>query len=91
MEANEAKSLYEMVWEILEEGYQHSAVETRSIPSSMLMMDFFREKVAGSHHDPVTKEKLLQIVQMWGAFIGTDCEKQGFKFFWLEEGIDGGE
>lgn len=91
IEASEAKELYEIVWEILEEGYQHSATESQSIPSSMPMMAFFREKVASSQYNPKTKEKLLQIVQMWGAFIGTDCEKQSFKFFWLEEGIDGGK
>jgi hypothetical protein len=91
IEACQAKMLYEMVWDILDEGYQYSAAESQSISPSTPMMDFFRDKVASSHHDRSTKEKLLQIVQMWGAFIGTDCEKQSLKFFWLEEGIDGGE
>ncbi|PSK60516.1 Lysine-specific histone demethylase 1A [Elsinoe australis] len=84
-----AGALYEEVWRILDEGYQYSAQQSHSIKSSEKMMDFFREQVAHGQYDVQTQEKLLHIVEMWGAFIGTEWERQGLKFFWLEQGIDG--
>ena len=38
------------------------------------------------------KRKLvLQIANLWGAFVGSPVYKQTLKFFWLEECIDGGK
>jgi hypothetical protein len=91
IETNHAKDLYQTVWDILDEGYQYSAANSQSIPSSARMIDFFGEKVAAGKYDSKCQERLLQIVEMWGTFMAAECENQSLKFFWLEQGIDGGE
>ena len=35
-------------------------------------------------------QKLLWMAEFWGVIIGDPIEKQSLKYFWLEEGIDGG-
>lgn len=90
MEQEKARTLYETVWSILNEAYQYSAKESASIAPTARMIDFFRDRVRDdSEHDEETKRLLVQIIEMWGAFIGTECEKQSLRYFWLEEGIDG--
>lgn len=81
--------MYDEVWRILDQGYQYSAQNSCSIAPTEKMMDFFRNRVVTGHYDKKTQEKLLEIVEMWGAFIGTECEQQSLKHFWLEQGIDG--
>lgn len=33
---------------------------------------------------------MMQIVEMWGAFMGSDCETQGMKNLYLDAGLEGG-
>jgi hypothetical protein len=33
---------------------------------------------------------MLQIVEMWGAFMGDECENQSLKNIWLDAGLEGG-
>ena len=33
---------------------------------------------------------LLQVAELWGAYVGDDVRRQSLKYFWLEEVIDGG-
>ena len=37
------------------------------------------------------RKLVMQIGEMWGAFIGDPWERQSLKYFWLEECLDGGE
>ncbi|KAF4552587.1 Flavin containing amine oxidoreductase-like protein 2 [Elsinoe fawcettii] len=53
------------------------------------MMDSLRNLVAQGKYDNDTKKTMLHIAEMWGAFMGAECEKQSMKYFWLEEGIEG--
>jgi hypothetical protein len=90
MGSEDAKEQYRMVWDILDDAFQYSSSNSKSIPSSLSLMDFFRDKVQDSNLTDEIRGNLLQIVQMWGAFTGTAVEKQSLKFFWLEKGIDSG-
>jgi hypothetical protein len=88
-EAAEAQT--DAVWGILDDGFKFSAHNTRDIPKDMSLMKFFQDKVETSQHPPEVKRNILDHARMWGAMIGTEIERQSFKFFWLEEVIDGGK
>jgi hypothetical protein len=34
---------------------------------------------------------MLQIVEMWGAFMGNECENLSLKNLWLDVGLEGGK
>ena len=71
-----------------------SRKETASLPDSAKMMDFFRQEVGrrrSQAEQPEAYESLMvQIVEMWGAFMGSECETQGLKNLWLDAGLEGG-
>jgi phytoene dehydrogenase-like protein len=90
-----AKWLYEEAWDILEMSVEESEQKYSSLPESAKLMDFFRAEVArraSRPHTPERFEKLMnQIMEMWGAFMGDDCEKQSLKNLSLDPGLVGGE
>ena len=92
--SNSARHLYEEVWEILEMAMDKSRKETASLPDSAKMMDFFRQEVSRRRSEdkqPDVYESLMtQIVEMWGAFMGGECETQSLKNLWLDAGLEGG-
>lgn len=89
-----ARSYYSNVWDVLELAMEKSRQESGSIPDSDKMMDFFRQEVerrSRNTPDPTSyRTSLLHIVEMWGAFMGDDCEKQSLKNLWLDSSLEGG-
>ena len=89
-----ARYYYKEVWEILEMAMDESRKETASLPDSAKMMDFFRQEVrkrrSQSEQPEAYESLMLQIVEMWGAFMGSECETQGLKNLWLDAGLEGG-
>ena len=89
-----ARSYYSEVWEILEMAMDDSRQQYRSLPDSAKMMDFFRQEVEKRHTKAKQSEiyelLMLQIVQMWGAFMGSECETQSLRNLWLDAGLEGG-
>ena len=84
-----------IMWDIVQDAFKHSNAETASIPSSKSLADFFQEQVAvkipESEPDFARKRQIVvQMSDMWGAFVGSPVERQSLKYFWLEECIDGG-
>ncbi|KAF2235342.1 FAD/NAD(P)-binding domain-containing protein [Viridothelium virens] len=77
------------VWRILDEGFKYSEDHSGDIPKEKSLMDFIREKVDGSDYPPKIARNMLDYARMWGAMIGTEIERQSFRFFWLEQVIDG--
>ena len=89
-----ADDRYNEVWEILEMAMEKSQHESKTISDSARMMDFFRcevERRRPQSKQPEVYEALMtQIVEMWGAFMGNDCERQSLKNLWLDTGLEGG-
>ncbi|KAF1836300.1 amine oxidase [Decorospora gaudefroyi] len=84
----------EHVWGIIEQAMKHSNEESATIPAEKSLYDFFAEQVVKlfPEQDAKAKEKqqtILQMAEMWGAFVGSTIQTQSLKFFWLEECIDG--
>jgi hypothetical protein len=80
------------VWSILDDTFKYSSANSSSIPPNKSLMDRFTEKVKESDQIKASlKDNLLRIVKMWGDFTGSDITRQSLRFFWLEEGVDGGD
>ncbi|KAK3500248.1 uncharacterized protein B0T23DRAFT_38795 [Neurospora hispaniola] len=83
-----------IMWNIIAEAFQYSDKHSADIDSNRSLLDFFKEKVAEqipeTEEDYARKRKIvLQMAELWGAFVGSPVEKQSLKFFWLEECLDG--
>ena len=85
-----ANSLSEIVWGTIADAFKYSN-DSSSIPPDKSLRDFFVEKLAEKDLPQEDKKTVLQMAQMWGAFIGDPYEQQSLKYFWLEECIDGGK
>ena len=88
LDSETARGYYDKVWKILESAMETSRRHKLSIPDAESMMDFFRGQLQGSK--PEAYQLMLQVVEMWGAFMGDDCERQSLKNMWLDEGLRGG-
>lgn len=90
MNEEKAAIYSELVWGIIADAFKHSNEDSAYIPPEKSLMDFFRENVKEKDISEDEQTILLQMAQMWGAFVGDPIEKQSLKFFWLEECIEGG-
>lgn len=99
MPGKEASENTEVVWTIIEEAMKLSNEKSASIPVGKSLYNFFDEQVEEKFpsktedtSDQESKRKqrtILQMAEMWGAFVGSPIQRQSLKFFWLEECIDG--
>ncbi|KAM0215968.1 hypothetical protein ACHAPA_008574 [Fusarium lateritium] len=83
-----------IMWDIVQDAFKHSNGNSQDINSKESLHDFFvqrvAEKVPSTEADHERKRSLvMQISEMWGAFVGSPIYKQSLKFFWLEECIEG--
>ncbi|XPS78837.1 hypothetical protein M3J09_010841 [Ascochyta lentis] len=91
----EAADNTELVWSIIEQAMKHSNAESATISPEKSLYNFFEEAVqklfTNDSQDEAKKkrETILQMSEMWGAFVGSPIQKQSLKFFWMEECIDG--
>ncbi|MCJ1230922.1 hypothetical protein MMC12_007596 [Toensbergia leucococca] len=79
----------ELVWGIISDAFKYSNENTASIPPNRSLMDYFKTKVEEKDLSRKQKSTILNMAQMWGAFVGDPIERQSLKFFWLEECIEG--
>jgi monoamine oxidase len=86
-------SLSEAMWGIVVQAFKHSAENTATIDPSESLEDFFIQKVQElypNHNQSENRKLVMQMAELWGAFVGSPVTTQSLKFFWLEECIDGG-
>ena len=84
-----------LMWDIIEEAFQFSNKFCADIDPNKTLWDFYQEKVIERIPDTLgDHEKLrkivLQMAELWGAFVGSPVTRQSLKYFWLEECLDGG-
>ncbi|KAI1194970.1 flavin-containing amine oxidase [Nemania serpens] len=93
-----ARAYYEEVWDILDLAIDKSQKQHSTLSDEVKMMDFVRQEL--SRRYPRTKhpqakriendEMLLrQVIEMWGAFMGDDCERQSLKNLRFDSGLEG--
>ncbi|KAJ4993243.1 flavin containing amine oxidase [Stagonosporopsis vannaccii] len=91
----EAAENTEVVWSIIEQAMKHSNEHSATLDPQKSLYNFFEEAVEklylGEKEEEAKKKRqtILQMSEMWGAFVGSEIQKQSLKFFWMEECIDG--
>lgn len=91
----EAAEHTELVWSIIEQAMKHSNAESASIDPAKSLYNYFEEAVqklfteTGQNEAKDKRDTILQMSEMWGAFVGSPIQRQSLKFFWMEECIDG--
>jgi hypothetical protein len=81
------------MWGIVVQAFKYSAEYSSTIDPKYSLYEFFEEKVKvlyPKHDQKRQRELVLQMAELWGAFVGSSVKTQSLKFFWLEECIDGG-
>lgn len=93
-DVREGEKYSAMMWDIVQEAFKHSNRDSAEIDPKESLLDFFKTKLVDLI--PETTEGwerkrgiVLQMADLWGAFVGSPVERQSLKFFWLEECIDG--
>jgi len=94
MSDKDAAKNTERVWAIIEQAMKLSNETSTTIPAEKSLYDYFQEQVVKmfpNKNDEAKKQQqtILQMAEMWGAFVGSPVQRQSLKFFWLEECIDG--
>jgi hypothetical protein len=84
----------EIVWTIIERAMKYSNEESATIPAERSLYNFFQDQVeemfeGGTPEAQAKRQTILQMAEMWGAFVGSPIQTQSLRFFWLEECIDG--
>jgi hypothetical protein len=94
MSDKDAAKNSEHVWNIIERGMKLSNETSATIPAEKSLYNYFQEQVLemfpnGDDEAKKQQQTILQMAEMWGAFVGSPIQRQSLKFFWLEECIDG--
>jgi hypothetical protein len=84
-----------IMWDIILDAFRHSNKCSVDIHPDESLWDFFLAhigvKIPSTEEEYEAKRALvLQMAEMWGAFVGSPIERQSLKYFWLEECIEGG-
>lgn len=84
-----------MMWGIVQDAFKHSNKHSAEIDPRESLFDFFKTRIVEVIPETTEdwqrkREVVLQMADLWGAFIGSPIERQSLKFFWLEECIEGG-
>ena len=90
---DEGKEYNDLMWKIIAQAFKYSAQNTSTINPNESLKDFFEKKLLEEfpgQADLDKKKILMQMAELWGAFVGSPVHRQSLKFFWLEECIDGG-
>jgi monoamine oxidase len=89
----EGREITDIMWKIIAQAFKYSAQNTSTIDPNESLKDFFEKKLVEEFpekRDSDKKKILMQMAELWGAFVGSPVYRQSLKFFWLEECIDGG-
>ena len=91
MNEENSKAYSELLWGIISSAFKYSNDHSASISPEKSLKDFVTEQVKEEDLTEEERRLILQMADMWGAFVGDPIERQSLKYFWLEECIDGGE
>jgi hypothetical protein len=91
IDMEKATEFFELVWTIISDAFKYSNENCSNISPKTSLKDFFTQKVNEKGLSEEDQTLILQLAEMWGAFIGDPWDQQSLKYFWLEECLDGGE
>jgi hypothetical protein len=84
-----------LLWKIIEEAFEfsikaHSEDGGKSIPKGDSLHEFIKRRAEVELDDEKERATLLQMSEMWGAYVGEPVWKQSLRFAWMEECCGGG-
>ncbi|KAI1772310.1 FAD/NAD(P)-binding domain-containing protein [Hypoxylon cercidicola] len=93
---DKTNKLSTLLWEIIEKAFKTSAAAQekdggKSIPSRESLHDFISRSAAEELQDDEERRILVQMSEMWGAYVGEPVWKQSLRFAWMEECCGGEE
>ena len=91
LSTQKATDLFDLVWVIISDAFKYSNEDFSNISPKASLKDFFTKKIREKGLSREDQALILQMAEMWGAFIGDPWDKQSLKYFWLEECLDGGK
>lgn len=83
-------------WAWIVKGLQYSTENSRSIPKDLGLLEWLtsqwqeEQKSTTKNGKSINIKELTEECRRWGQFVGSPIEKQSMKFFFLEDGMDGG-
>ncbi len=85
-----------LLWEVIEEAFSFSDTERqknggKDIPVSDSLYDFVTRRAKEVLEDEEEQKLLIQMSEMWGAYVGEPIWRQSLRFAWMEECCGGGE
>ncbi|KAL5330009.1 hypothetical protein ACEPPN_003533 [Leptodophora sp. 'Broadleaf-Isolate-01'] len=84
--AAKSDELSTILWNNIESAIAHSAKNGKDISEKESLRDFLEEKARERFPDQEEERVLLmQMAEMWGAYIGDPVHRQSLKFAWMEE------
>ena len=86
IDSEKADEFFEIVWSIIAEAFKYSNEEFSRISPKTSLKDFFTEKVSEKGFNDEDQALILQMAEMWGAFIGDPWDKQSLNYFWYLDG-----
>lgn len=88
-----ANAASDVFWGMVADAFKYSNENDSSsaILPDRSLKDFFVEGLEEKGLGEADKKVVLQMAELWGAFIGDPVDRQSLKYFWLEECIDGGK
>ena len=99
LDAEEAREYGELLWGeedgLISQAFEYSEQHTKTIDPQRSVYDFFEEKAQDLFIDlPAEearrkRETLLNLTEMWGAYVGSPVQRQSLKFFWFERTVEG--
>ncbi|KAI9805504.1 MAG: hypothetical protein M1825_000755 [Sarcosagium campestre] len=92
LEKSRGDRIFDLVWQIIGEALDFSRENGVHIPESLSLFDFFKRRAKeifpGQNED---QRALLNLCQMWGAYVGHPVTKQSLRFARLESCCVGDE
>ena len=87
-----------LLWEIIEEAFNcsqkahdDSSEEAVKIPAEQSLYDFISSKAKDLVSDERERSLLIQMSEMFGAYVGEPVWRQSLRFAWMEECCGGGK
>ena len=84
-----------LLWEIIELAFKyseeaHAENKGERIPNGDSLFDFVKRKATEMIPDQKERDILLQMSEMFGAYVGEPVWRQSLRFAWMEECCGGG-
>jgi hypothetical protein len=95
----ETDHLSTLLWKFIDEAFKFSTAAhaevarngcSNSIPKEDSLQDLIKKRALAELQDESERKTLLQMSEMWGAYVGEPVWKQSLRFAWMEECCAGG-